>query len=162
MRSQHFFVFIIPLVFCTYHIVLQIISRIVHHSYHTVSHSSVLISYIILTGLYFLSFIVISCHSYHAIYTQFRRHNISSYTYHTITYCITIYHIINMSIYHISRTITYFISFSYYMTTCIYPSFTCRIVNTSWSYLCLTYHSLNVLIPITIMSLHERTLVISS
>ena len=44
----------------------------------------------------------------------------------------------------------------------IYRIITCHIVNTSWSYRSLTYHSLNVLIPITVISLREHTLVISS
>ena len=97
-----------------------------------ISNFSVLISYVIITRLYFMSFIPISCHSYHVIYTKFRRYNIMfhdfniafHHTYHTITYRIAIYHIINMSIYHISPTITYFISYHKY----IYSSFTCRII----------------------------------
>ena len=120
-----------------------------------------------------MSFIVISCHSYHVVYTQFRRHNITSNAfniafhhmhYHIRTYCITIYHIINKSIYRISRIITYFIS---YDNIYIFLSFTCCILIISYykhfvvmSF--LTYHSLNVLLPITVMLLHERTLVISS
>ena len=101
-----------PLAFCTYCIIFHIISHIVHHSYHIVSRSSVLISYIILTGLYFMTFIVISCHSYH-----------------TITYCITIYHIINMSIYHISRTITYFISYDNMYISVIHMSYHYHIIS---------------------------------
>ena len=73
-----------PLTFCTYHIVFHIISHIVYHSYHIVSPFLVLISYIILTGLYFMSFIVISCHSYHVVDTQFRRHNITFHTFNII------------------------------------------------------------------------------
>ena len=71
-----------------------------------------------------------------------------------------------MSIYHISRTLTYFISFSYHMTTYICSSFACRIliisyINTSGSYRFLTYHSSNVLIHITIISLQERIVTLS-
>ena len=78
----------IPLALCTYHIIFHIILDIVHHSYHIVSHSSVLKSYIILTGLYFMPFIVISCHSYHVVYTQFKRPNITFYAFN-----ITFHHI---------------------------------------------------------------------
>ena len=44
----------------------------------------------------------------------------------------------NMSIYHISRTITYFISYHNHIISQSY-----HIVNISWSYHSLTYHSLN-------------------
>ena len=77
-----------PLALSTYHIIFHIVSDIVHHSYHIVSHSSVLKSYINLTGLYFMSFLVISCHSYHAVYTQFKRPNITFYVFN-----ITFHHI---------------------------------------------------------------------
>ena len=77
-----------PLALSTYHIIFHIVSDIVYHSSHIVSHSFVLKSYIILMGLYFMSFIVISCHSYHAIYIQFKRPNITFYAFN-----ITFHHI---------------------------------------------------------------------
>ena len=59
------------------------------------------------------------------------------YTYHTKTYCITIYHIINMSIYHISHTITYFISISFHIINMsIYHIYSCCDMIWKWYEIC--------------------------
>ena len=84
-----------------------------------------------------MSFIVISWNSCHAVYIQFKRHNItfhvfnitSSYTSHIITYHITMYHIINISIYHISCTITYFISYHNIYVSVIHISYHNHIIS---------------------------------
>ena len=69
---------------------------------------------------------------------------------------------------HIFRIVTYIISSSYHFSTYLYmySSFRYPFIIISFHkhfvlYRSLTYHSLNVLIHMTIILLHERTLVIS-
>ena len=144
----------IPLAFRTYHIVFHIISHIVYHIIYHIFHAY--------AGVVFhaSSSFCMSIISYHSNYINISYHNASCF--HTTIFIIYIYiYISYQNITHHNISYHKYVNLSHTSYHNIFHIISQYIVNTSWSYHSLTYHSINILIHITVISLHERILVIS-